>query len=102
MAGGKRTTRYAATDVVEWLRDIEYADPAAARQAGRAVAGAWNDREFYASATALPIARCLRASPEMTGPLDALLSRLVRRFALQLHECPAWDPNPNWRKEIRG
>ncbi|WP_037321802.1 hypothetical protein [Amycolatopsis orientalis] len=100
MGGGKGTSTHAATEITEWLRDIEHADRDAARQAGRVVARAWSDREFYASATALPIARCLRASPEMTGPLDAVLARLARRFSVHLHECAAWDPKPHWRKEI--
>lgn len=99
--GGKRKTGYAATEITEWLRDCEYADPASARAAGRTVAAAWGNAEFYASATALPIARCLRASPEMTGPLDAVLARLARRFGVHLHECPDWDPKPLWRQEIR-
>lgn len=102
MGGGKRKSGYAATEITEWLRDIEYADPGAARRAGRAVAQAWTDHEFWASATALPIARCLRASPEMAGPLDAVLARLTRRFSVHLHECASWDPKPLWRKEIRG
>lgn len=99
---GSRKSGYVATEITEWLRDIEHADPAVARQAGRTVAAAWSNCEFYASATALPIVRCLRASPEMAGPLDAVLARLALRFGVHLHECPAWDPTPQWRKEIRG
>lgn len=101
MASGKRTSGYVATEITEWLRDIEYAEPAPARAAGRAVAAAWTNAEFFASATALPIARCVRASPEMARQLDAVLARLTLRFGVHLHECAAWDPKPHWRKEIR-
>ncbi|QRP46956.1 hypothetical protein [Amycolatopsis sp. FDAARGOS 1241] len=93
-------TRYHAADVAAWLAEHADADPSPARRAGRVVAGAWNAREFYASAILPALAACLAASGRPVRELEAVADRLARRFGAHLHDVGAWDPNPHWRKEI--
>ncbi|WP_326944536.1 hypothetical protein OG439_32620 [Amycolatopsis sp. NBC_01307] len=93
-------TTYHATAITAWLTDTAGLDPDAARRAGRAVAEAWNACEFYASATCLPLAAALTASGRPAAGVDAVAQALARRFGTHLHDVPAWDRNPLWRKEI--
>ncbi|HEY3504784.1 MAG TPA: hypothetical protein VGN37_18620 [Actinocatenispora sp.] len=72
----------------------------AARRAGRAAAGAWNASEFYASATLPALAALLRTTDEPTSDVDRLADALARAFGVHLHDVAAWDPRPDWRKEI--
>ncbi|HEY3504780.1 MAG TPA: hypothetical protein VGN37_18600 [Actinocatenispora sp.] len=97
---GKDKDKYRAADLAAWLAEHENADTAAARRAGRAVAGAWNRHEFYASATCPTLAALLRACQQPTSDVDRLADRLARAFGVHLHDVAAWDPRPDWRKEI--
>ncbi|MFI5584580.1 hypothetical protein ACIA5G_06080 [Amycolatopsis sp. NPDC051758] len=92
--------KYRAAEVTAWLREHEQADAAPARRAGRAVAGAWNRQEFYASATFPALVTLLRAGGQPTSDVDRLTGRLARAFGVHLRDVPAWDPRPDWRKEI--
>jgi hypothetical protein len=92
--------KYRAAEVTAWLAEHANADTAAARRAGRAVAGAWNRQEFYASATLPALVSLLRAARERPSDVDRLADRLARAFGVHLHDVAAWDPRPDWRKEI--
>nr|WP_225958328.1 hypothetical protein [Amycolatopsis lexingtonensis] len=82
------------------MTEHENAGTGPARRAGRAVAGAWNRREFYASATVPELARLLRAAKQPVSDVDRLAGALARAFRVHLHDVAAWDPRPDWRKEI--
>lgn len=92
--------KYRAAEITNWLCEHEHADTAPARRAGRAVAGAWNRQEFYASATCLALAPLLRAAGAPPSDVDRVADRLARAFGAHLHDVAAWDPRPDWRKEI--
>ncbi|QRP47427.1 hypothetical protein [Amycolatopsis sp. FDAARGOS 1241] len=96
------TTKYRAADVAAWLTEHAHAAPGPARRAGRVVADAWNARELYASATLPALADCLAASGCLVSELESVADRLARCCGAHLPDIPAWDPNPNWRKEISG
>jgi hypothetical protein len=91
--------KYRATDITAWLTAAGIDDEAAWR-AGRVIAGAWNQCEFYASATCLPLAAALAASGLPLARIDATADGLARRFGVHLHDVAAWDREPHWRKEI--
>jgi hypothetical protein len=42
----------------------------------------------------------LRAAGEPPSDVDRLAARLARAFGVHLHDVAAWDPRPDWRKEI--
>ncbi|MEV6621050.1 hypothetical protein AB0M83_02580 [Amycolatopsis sp. NPDC051106] len=92
--------KYRAAEVTAWLDEHTGADTASARRTGRAVAGAWNRHEFYASATCPALVRLLRSAGEPPSDVDRLADRLARAFGVHLHDVAAWDPRPDWRKEI--
>lgn len=97
MAGKEK---YGAAEVAAWLTEHTGADTTTARRAGRTVAGAWNAREFYASATCPALVQLLRAAGEPPSGVDRLAEALARAFRVHLHDVAAWDPRPDWRKEI--
>ncbi|MEV7092317.1 hypothetical protein AB0M80_05690 [Amycolatopsis sp. NPDC051045] len=97
MAGKEK---YHAAEVTAWLAEHANADTATGRRAGRAVAGAWNRGEFYASATVPTLVTLLRAAGEPVTDADRLAEALARAFGVHLHDVAAWDPRPDWRKEI--
>lgn len=86
---------YHGTDIADYLTEAEGADPGAARFAARAIATAWNNREFWLSATACPLARCglLTGEPWLDSHDKALVDRLQRHFHVHIHDVPAWEPN---------
>ncbi|MFJ8912347.1 hypothetical protein [Amycolatopsis sp. NPDC102389] len=93
--------KYRAADIAAWLTSRHETGPDAALRCGRVVAEAWNNREFYASATGLPVTAFLRATG-MRRPgmrVDDVLDALARRFGVHLHDCPAWERDVFWRKE---
>ncbi len=92
--------KYRAAEVTAWLREHEHADATTARRAGTAVAGAWNRQEFYASATFPALVALLRAGKQPPSDVDRLAGRLARAFGVHLRDVAAWDPRPDWRKEI--
>lgn len=53
--------KYRAAEITAWLTEHDNTDATTARRAGRAVAGAWNRQEFYASATYPALVALLRA-----------------------------------------
>lgn len=91
--------KYRAAEVTAWLCEHAGASTGPARRAGRAVAGAWNRREFYASATCPALVTLLRAAGEPPSAVDRLAGELAREFGVHLHDVAAWDPRPDWRKE---
>ncbi|MFD6071014.1 hypothetical protein [Amycolatopsis lurida] len=95
------TGKYRAADIAAWLTTRREADPVIAHRCGRAIAEAWNNREFYASATGLPIIAFLRATGmSRAGALvDELMFALARRFGVYLHDWPDWERDVFWRKE---
>ena len=97
MAGKEK---YRAAEVAAWLDEHTSADTSAARRAGRAVAGAWNRSEFYASATFPALVTLLRAAGEPPSRCGPAGRALARAFGVHLHDVAAWDPRPDWRKEI--
>lgn len=78
---------YKATEITAYLQNGEAATVEAAELAGKAIANAWNDREFELSATAGPLQQCVLDSPDM-APAAAVLDRLVRRFDVFVHDNP--------------
>lgn len=97
MAGKEK---YRAAEVTAWLSEHTSADTTTARRAARAVTGAWNAGEFYASATFPALVRLLRSAGEPASDVDRLAGALARAFRVHLHDVAAWDPRPDWRKEI--
>lgn len=85
--------RYQASRIAAYLADREHAHPEAAVAAGRAIAAAWNDREFWQSAILKPLTRCAAACPGMPDPVQ-VLARLVRRFGTHVHNEPAQHARP--------
>ncbi|KDN23208.1 hypothetical protein [Amycolatopsis rifamycinica] len=94
------TTNYDAAEVTAWLTDTQAIGARPARQAGRVIAAAWNGREFYASATLPALAAALRAAERPVSEVDQVADALARAFGVHLHDVAAWDPRPDWRKEI--
>jgi hypothetical protein len=92
--------KYRAAEITAWLTEHENADAAPARRAGRVVAGAWNRQEFYASATCPALVTLLRGVGRPPSDVDRLAEALARAFRVHLHDVAAWDPRPDWRKEI--
>ncbi|MBK1784554.1 hypothetical protein [Prauserella cavernicola] len=82
------------TPIVAHLVEVEHADDEAAQVAGRAIAEAWNDREFWWSATATPLAKCALDSPAMTDDVPAVLDRLIRHCGTYVHNIAEWEPAP--------
>lgn len=91
--------KYRAADITAWLTAAGI-DEDAAQRAGRVIAEAWNQREFYASATGRPLAAALTTSGLPLTRLDRVADGLARRFGVHLHDVAAWDREPHWRKEI--
>jgi hypothetical protein len=85
-----RSPKYKSAEIAEYLETREGADSDAATRAGRAIADAWNDREFWASATRRPLEKCVATSPDMPLAAD-VLDRLVRRFGTTVHDVPDWE-----------
>jgi hypothetical protein len=98
---GKSETRYKPGEITAWLTDTAGFDPDPASQAGRAIAVAWNNREFYASATCPALITCLRTGGRPVTEVDRLADALARALGVHLHDVAAWDPRPDWRKENR-
>ncbi|MEV6832842.1 hypothetical protein [Amycolatopsis sp. NPDC051102] len=98
MAGKEK---YRAAEVTAWLTEHTSADTTTARRAARTVAAAWSGSEFYASAAFPTLVRLLRAAGEPPSDVDRLAGALARAFGVHLHDVAAWDPRPDWRKEIR-
>lgn len=93
--------KYRAAEITAWLTEhIPPVDPDAARQCGRVVAEAWNNREFYASATGLPLVKCLKTSACPASRAAGIANGLARRFGVFLHDHPDFDPDVFWRKAM--
>ena len=96
---GKSDARYAPGAITAWLTEVAGFDPAPAATAGQAIGAAWNAREFYASATGIPLLAALRAAGRPAREVDRIADALARRFGIHLHEVAAWDREPHWRKD---
>jgi hypothetical protein len=84
--------KYQANKIAEYLEFRERAGHTPARRAGRAIAEAWNDREFWRSATVDPLRRCRADSPGM-APVDEVLRRLTAEFGTHVRDIPGCGPD---------
>jgi hypothetical protein len=84
--------KYKPNEIAAYLETHERAAELAARRAGKAIAAAWNDREFWWSVTAVPLEKCAADSPEMTRPAAELVDRLARYFDTHIHNVADWEP----------
>ncbi|SFW11672.1 hypothetical protein [Amycolatopsis australiensis] len=94
-----------ATDIADYLQHQHHAAPAAAKQAGRDIAAAWNDYEFWLEPTLAPLRQAAAASPEWTTPPREVVTALAIRFGRHIHDSPTYTPavatEPNGRPRIR-
>jgi hypothetical protein len=80
-------TSYTATAIRAFLVDQEGADPDAAKRAGRAIADAWNDHEFWWTRTSAPLAAALTGGQ---AAVDAAVDRLARHFDVHVRHT-TWE-----------
>ena len=89
-------SKYRGGDIADYLTRVEGAAPEAARRAGAEITDAWNDRNFWFSATAEPLTRCAARSPGgMPRGGLAVIDDLQRHFGTWIHSVPAWEPPRN-------
>jgi hypothetical protein len=81
-----------STALAEYLEHHCGATQKAARSAGKAIAAAWNDREFWLSPTLTPLLNAAKDSPSWDRPARDVVDELARTFGVHIQDIPAWTP----------
>jgi hypothetical protein len=81
------------TRIAAYLEYHQGATRDAARTAARAIADAWNDREFWLAPTLAPLEKAALASPDWTTPARDVVDQLALGFDVHVHDCPAYTPH---------